>query len=50
MRAALFSIVPYERPVAQKGWPVGAADYDAETAQASMGRALDFFDALRNLQ
>jgi len=44
MRAALFSIVPYERPVAQKGWPVAAADYDAETAQASMRRALDFFE------
>ena len=44
MKAALFSIVPYERPVAHKGWPVAAADYDAETAQASMRRALDFFE------
>jgi alkanesulfonate monooxygenase SsuD/methylene tetrahydromethanopterin reductase-like flavin-dependent oxidoreductase (luciferase family) len=43
VKAALFSIVPYERPVAHKGWPVAAADYDAETAQASMQRALDFF-------
>lgn len=47
MKAALFSIVPYERPVAQTGWPVAAADYDAETAQASMRRALDFFELHR---
>lgn len=44
MKAALFSIVAYERPVAQRGWPVAAADYDAETAQSSMNRALDFFE------
>jgi alkanesulfonate monooxygenase SsuD/methylene tetrahydromethanopterin reductase-like flavin-dependent oxidoreductase (luciferase family) len=43
VKAALFSIVPYERPVAQKGWPVAAAGYSSEVAQASMERALDFF-------
>ena len=44
MKAALFSIVPYERPVAQKGWPVAAAGYSSEVAQASMERALEFFE------
>jgi alkanesulfonate monooxygenase SsuD/methylene tetrahydromethanopterin reductase-like flavin-dependent oxidoreductase (luciferase family) len=44
VRAALFSIVPYERPPRSHGWPVPAADYSAEVAQASMERALEYFE------
>jgi alkanesulfonate monooxygenase SsuD/methylene tetrahydromethanopterin reductase-like flavin-dependent oxidoreductase (luciferase family) len=44
VRAALFSIVPYERPVPQNGWPVSAAGYDADVARASMERALESFE------
>jgi alkanesulfonate monooxygenase SsuD/methylene tetrahydromethanopterin reductase-like flavin-dependent oxidoreductase (luciferase family) len=43
MKAALFSIVPYEKPVAGSGWPVSGAGYEPEVAQASMERALEFF-------
>jgi alkanesulfonate monooxygenase SsuD/methylene tetrahydromethanopterin reductase-like flavin-dependent oxidoreductase (luciferase family) len=44
MRAALFSMVPYESPTAARGWPVAASDYAPEIAQASMDRALEFFE------
>lgn len=49
MRAALFSIVPYERPPRAQGWPVPAADYSAEVAQTSMERALDYFEVADQL-
>jgi alkanesulfonate monooxygenase SsuD/methylene tetrahydromethanopterin reductase-like flavin-dependent oxidoreductase (luciferase family) len=44
MLAALFSIVPYERPTRPRGWPVPADDYSPEVAQASMERALAHFE------
>ncbi len=49
MRAALFSIVPYERPPRPQGWPVPAAGYSAEVAQASMERALEHFEVADQL-
>jgi alkanesulfonate monooxygenase SsuD/methylene tetrahydromethanopterin reductase-like flavin-dependent oxidoreductase (luciferase family) len=49
MRAALFSIVPYERPAGSRGWPVPAADYSAEVAQASMEHALESFEVADQL-
>ena len=44
VRAAMFSIVPYERPTGARGWPVPATGYSAEVAQASMERALEYFE------
>ena len=49
MRAALFSIVPYERPSRPRGWPVPADDYSPEIAQASMERALEYFEVADQL-
>ncbi len=49
MRAALFSIVPYERPSRPRGWPVPADDYSPEIAQASMERALEHFEVADQL-
>jgi alkanesulfonate monooxygenase SsuD/methylene tetrahydromethanopterin reductase-like flavin-dependent oxidoreductase (luciferase family) len=49
MRAALFSIVPYERPPRPHGWPVPATDYSPEVAQASMERALEYFEVADQL-
>lgn len=49
MRAALFSIVPYERPPRPHGWPVPNADYSAEVAQRSMERALEYFEVADQL-
>ncbi len=43
MKAAVFSIVPYERRHQSQGWPVPADDYSADVAQASMQRALELF-------
>ena len=42
MKAAVFSIVPYERRQSQ-GWAAPADGYSAEVAQASMQRALEQF-------
>src|ERR1700756_4365228 len=45
MKAALFSIVPYQpRGAAHGGWPAPVVDYSAEAAQASMARALTQFE------
>lgn len=44
MKAAVFSIVPYQRRVENHGWPVPAADYSPEVAQASMEAALEQFE------
>jgi alkanesulfonate monooxygenase SsuD/methylene tetrahydromethanopterin reductase-like flavin-dependent oxidoreductase (luciferase family) len=44
MRAALFSIVPYEARVQQTGWPVAVTEYAPAVAQASMAHALGFFE------
>jgi alkanesulfonate monooxygenase SsuD/methylene tetrahydromethanopterin reductase-like flavin-dependent oxidoreductase (luciferase family) len=49
VRAALFSIVPYERAARPHGWPVPAADYSPEVAQASMERALEYFEVADQL-
>jgi alkanesulfonate monooxygenase SsuD/methylene tetrahydromethanopterin reductase-like flavin-dependent oxidoreductase (luciferase family) len=43
MKAALFSIVPYEGRIPGRGWPVSGAGYDPEVAQASMEHALALF-------
>jgi alkanesulfonate monooxygenase SsuD/methylene tetrahydromethanopterin reductase-like flavin-dependent oxidoreductase (luciferase family) len=43
MKAALFSIVPYQRPGQARAWPAPADDYSAEVAQASMESALAQF-------
>lgn len=43
MKAALFSIVPYERRGEHRGWPAPADGYSAEVAQASMESALAQF-------
>jgi alkanesulfonate monooxygenase SsuD/methylene tetrahydromethanopterin reductase-like flavin-dependent oxidoreductase (luciferase family) len=50
VRAALFSIVPYEAPVRQGGWPVAASEYSPEIARASMRRALDYFELADQLE
>jgi alkanesulfonate monooxygenase SsuD/methylene tetrahydromethanopterin reductase-like flavin-dependent oxidoreductase (luciferase family) len=44
VKAALFSIVPYQARHPHGGWPAPGADYSPETAQASMGRALEQFE------
>src|SRR2546423_15104310 len=44
MKAAVFSIVPYQRRHENRSWPVQAGDYSAEVAQASMSAALEQFD------
>jgi alkanesulfonate monooxygenase SsuD/methylene tetrahydromethanopterin reductase-like flavin-dependent oxidoreductase (luciferase family) len=49
VRAALFSIVPYERATGPQGWPVPATDYSAEVAQVSMERALESFEVADQL-
>jgi alkanesulfonate monooxygenase SsuD/methylene tetrahydromethanopterin reductase-like flavin-dependent oxidoreductase (luciferase family) len=44
MKAALFSIVPYQRRGESRGWPAPADGYSAEVAQASMESALAQFE------
>ncbi len=44
MKAAVFSIVPYERRHQSQGWPAPADGYSAGVAQASMQRALEQFE------
>jgi alkanesulfonate monooxygenase SsuD/methylene tetrahydromethanopterin reductase-like flavin-dependent oxidoreductase (luciferase family) len=44
MRAAVFSIVPYQRRHENRRWPVAADGYSAEAAQASMQAALEQFE------
>ena len=43
MKAAVFSIVPYEPRHQSHGWPTPADGYSADVAQASMQRALEQF-------
>jgi alkanesulfonate monooxygenase SsuD/methylene tetrahydromethanopterin reductase-like flavin-dependent oxidoreductase (luciferase family) len=44
VKAALFSIVPYQHRHPHGGWPVPGADYSTEAARESMERALAQFE------
>jgi alkanesulfonate monooxygenase SsuD/methylene tetrahydromethanopterin reductase-like flavin-dependent oxidoreductase (luciferase family) len=44
MKAAVFSIVPYQGPHQSHGWPAPADGYSADIARASMQRALAQFE------
>lgn len=49
MKAAVFSIVPYQQRHPHGGWPAPGADYSSEVAQASMERALEQFEVADQL-
>jgi alkanesulfonate monooxygenase SsuD/methylene tetrahydromethanopterin reductase-like flavin-dependent oxidoreductase (luciferase family) len=49
VKAALFSIVPYQSRVENHGWPVPAADYSPDVARASMECALEQFEVADQL-
>ena len=49
MKAALFSIVPYQQRHESRSWPVPIDGYSAEVAQASMESALAQFEVADQL-
>ena len=49
MKAAVFSIVPYQRRHRDQGWPVPASEYSPEVACDSMQRALEQFEVADQL-
>ncbi len=49
MKAAVFSIVPYQRRHPHGGWPAPGEDYSPDTAQLSMRRALEQFEVADQL-
>lgn len=49
VKAAVFSIVPYGGQPTGRGWPLPIDGYSADTAQASMERALAQFEAADQL-
>ena len=49
MKAAVFSIVPYQHRHPHGGWPAPGQDYSSEVAQHSMERALEQFEVADGL-
>jgi alkanesulfonate monooxygenase SsuD/methylene tetrahydromethanopterin reductase-like flavin-dependent oxidoreductase (luciferase family) len=49
VKAAVFSVVPYQGSHQSRSWPAPADGYSAEVAQASMARALEQFEVADEL-